>query len=119
MDKGFFDSINQVLQAIHTLNENCIIMLGALLPSSMHTHAMISMFTFCNDKLARHCTSNPRLEHARPGKHLLGPRGPMDEYFDGQGNVNEFGCDVIAGALERKIYSTKLVDHFRELQGRD
>ena len=43
---------------------------------------------------------NPRLEHAGPGKHLLGNRGLIEEYFDQYGNINDFGCDVIARALE-------------------
>ena len=61
---------------------------------------MIRSFTFRNDNIAARCAGNPRLEHARPGKHLLGNRGSIEEYFDQYGNINDFSCDVIARALE-------------------
>ena len=114
-DRHFFESVNSAIEVVQTQNDKCIIMLGASLPSSKDTQAMISTFTFRNDKLAGRCASNSRLEHARPGKHLLGLWGAMEEYFDDYGNVNEFGCDVIARALERKIFSTKLLERFHKL----
>ena len=76
---------------------------------------MISLFTFRNDKLAARCTAEDRLEHARPGKHLLSSRGPVEAYYDGVGNINELGGDVIARALEHKIFSARLMQRWEGL----
>ena len=114
-DRRYFDGVEQVIKVIHTQNDNCIIVLGATLPSTLDSKPMVRSFTFRNDKLAARCTAEEFLEHARPGKHLLGNRGPIDAYYDGDGNINDLGGDVIARALERKIYSAKLLQRWETI----
>ena len=72
-------------------NEFAIIILGASLPLPGDSRLMINSFGFRNDKIAGRCGVEARLEHARLGKHLLGPRGPIPDYFDEYGNINELG----------------------------
>ena len=115
MDKKYFEGVEQALEAIYNQNEKCIVMLGAILPSTLDNKPMVSFFTFRNDKLAARCTLEDWLEHARPGKHLLGVWGPIDAYFDGDGNINDLGGDAIARALERKIYSARLLQRWETL----
>ena len=79
---------------------------------------MVNAFTFRNNKLASRCGGIPNLEHARLGRHLLGPRGPIPAYFDDLGNINELGANVITRALERKIYSAQLFQRYDELNSR-
>ena len=114
-DKRFFQGVEDVVKAIDSQNDKCIIVLGAMLPGLRDSRPMINTFTFRNDKLAARCIGNVRLEHARPGRHLIGPKGPIPEYYDGFGNINELRGDVIARALERKIYSAKLFNKYEEL----
>ena len=102
-----------MIRVIDNQNEKCIIVLGAMLPGVKDTRPMINTFAFRNDKLATRCPGDVRLEHARPGKHLLGSKGPIMEYYDEFGNLNEFGGDVIARALERQIFSAKIFQKYR------
>ena len=82
-DRRYFDGVERVINVIHTQNERCIIVLGATLPSTLDSKPMVRSFTFRNDKLVARCTADEFLEHARPGKHLLGNHGPIDAYYDG------------------------------------
>ena len=107
-DSRFFRGVEATIREVKNQNERAILVLGATLPSTGDTRPMVRSFTFRNDKLAARCTADPRLEHARPGKHLLGPRGPVEDYYDGDGNINELGSDVIARMLERKLFSARL-----------
>ena len=76
---------------------------------------MINTFSFRNNKIAGRCAVEDRLEHARPRCHLLGAHGPIPDYFDETGDINEMGCDVIARALEHKIFSARLFQRHREM----
>lgn len=114
-DRIFFRALERLISSIKTQNKNCVIVLGATLPAGGDKRVMVRTFGFRNDKLAARCTGNPRLEHARPGKALLCAKGPIHEYFDEFGNINEFGGDVITRALEQKIYSAKLFQRVDEL----
>ena len=114
-DRVFFAGLEKVISCIKTQNSSCIIVLGVSLPAVRDSRAMVCTFGFWNDKLAVRCACDPRLEHARPGKALLCAKGPIHEYFDELGNINEYSGDVIARALERKIYSAKLFQRVTEL----
>ena len=111
-DKVFFEAVNKVLYELKNQNAKAIVVLGASLPSVLDSKAMVNMFIFRNDKLAARCSDNPRWEHARPGKQLLGKGGPIEEYYDEYGNLNELGSNVVSRALERKICSAKLLDRY-------
>ena len=114
-DKVFFKGLEKFIEVVKNRNDHCVIVLGVTLPSVDDTRPMIRTFGFCNDKIVARCAGNLRLEHARPGRALLGPHGPIKEYFDELGNINEYGGDVISRALERKIYSAKLFQRVEEL----
>ena len=111
-DKVFFEAVNKMLYELKNQNAKAIVVLGASLPSVLDSKAMVNTFIFRNDKLAARCSENPRWEHARPGKHLLGKGGPIEEYYDEYGNLNELGSDVVSRALERKISSAKLMERY-------
>ena len=64
---------------------------------------MINSFIFQNDRLASFCAVDQDLEFARPGRLLLKKGGPIPEYFDEYGNINESGLDVVRRALEHKL----------------
>ena len=108
-DRQYFQGVEEVIRVIQNQNGCCILVLGATLPLTEASRPMVQSFTFRNDKLATRCTRETRLEHARPGKHLLGPHGLIEAYYDGDGNINDLGGDVIAKALERKIFSARLM----------
>ena len=115
-DKRFFAGVEAVIDILKNQNEFVLIMLGVSLPSPGDSRPMINSFGFRNDKIAGRCGVEARLEHVRPGKHLLGPRGPIPDYFDDYSNINELGGDVITRALERKIFSAKLFSKYDELR---
>ena len=115
-DHRYFKGVESIIRAVKNQNKKAVLMLGATLPSTADSCPMVNSFTFRNDKLAARCNKDPLLEHANPGKHLLGPRGPVEAYYDGDGNINELGGDVIAMALEQKIFSTRL---FQRCEGLD
>ena len=111
-DKRFLTGVDDIIKAVQNQDDRVIIILGATLPSPGDTKPMIGSFSFRNDKLVAKCNGEWCLEHACPGHHLLGPRGPIPDYFDEYGNVNKLGGDVIARALERKIFSAKLFQKY-------
>ena len=90
-DHRYFKGVEEAVKEVKNQNEKAIIVLGATLPSTADSRPMVNSFTFRNDKLASRCTQDERLEHARPGKHLLGSRGPVEAYYDSDGNINELG----------------------------
>ena len=114
-DKNFFEGVESVLEIIQSQNNTALVVLGATLPSSLDTRPMINTYSFRNDKIAGRCALEDHLEHARPGHHLLGSQGPIPDYFDETGDINELGGDVITRALECKIYSTRLFQRHQEL----
>ena len=115
-DRQFLNGVDDVIRAIKNQNDHCVIMLGASLPSSSNTRAMINTLRYRNDKLAARCIHDPRLEHTQPGKSLLGSHGPLPDYFDDFGNINKFGGDGITRALERKIFGTKLFQRVEDFE---
>ena len=115
-DRQFLNGVERVITLVQCQNELAIVVLAATLPSTLDTIPMINSFTFRNDKLATICHGSDRLEHARPGKHLLGPRRPVRVYYDDYGNINELGCDVVARALERKLFSARLLQKWELLR---
>ena len=110
-DRKFFEAVDKVVKEIYNQNEKAIIVLGASLPLIADSKTMVNTFVFRNDKFA---ARSPRLEHARPGKQLLGQGGPIADYYDEYGNLNELGSDVISRALERKIFSAKIFQRAEE-----
>ena len=105
-DKNFFEGVESVLEVVQSQNSSALIVLCATLPSNCDTHPMINTFSFRNNKIAGRCTV----------EDLLGAHGPIPDYFDETGDINKMGCDVMARAQERKIFSARLFQRHREMR---
>ena len=82
-------------------------MLGAMLPSVGDTKPMVNSIVFHNNRFANLFLTSDQLEFARPGKQLLQPGGPIPEYYDERGNLNEGGVDVVRRAIEAKLLAVR------------
>ena len=116
-DRNYFRGHEDCIMEIEKQDGKILIILGASLPSVTDTRPMVSTFVFRNDRMAIHCGGGaPNLEHARPGKNLLVAGGPIEEYYDEHGNLNESGLDVIARAIQHKLESSRLVLKVKNLR---
>ena len=113
-DRDFFKDVEICLSMLRTQNTNLMVVLGAMLPAAGDSRAMVNTIVFRNNKLASRCITDPRLEFARPGRQLLQPGGPIPDYFEEEGKLNEAGLDVVRRALESKIHSAKLLKRFEQ-----
>ena len=115
-DKNYFSARENCLMEIEKQDDKILIILGASLPSINDSRPMVGTFVFRNDKMAVRCGRANNLEHARPGKNLLTAGGPIPDYFDEYGNLNESGLDVIGRAIEHKLDSLKVLLKIQNLR---
>ena len=103
-DNTFFKNVDDMVQVAQSQNPDLVVVLAAILPGVSDTWSMINAFTFRNEKLAFKCTGSSKLHFARPGKNLLAsPGGPIADYYNEFGDINQRGQDVVRRAIERKL----------------
>ena len=108
----FAACVEELLAVITKVNSSCLVLLGAILPSTVDSRWMVWEFIARNAILQNRVTAGRdrrKLEYARPGRSLLTTGGPVASYFDEDRRLAKLGLQVLTKALLEKFQSADLV----------
>ena len=108
-DRTFKYSVQTCLDEIHSRNPTAITVLTATLPGLGDNIRVVRTAGYRNGYLSQLAHEASWLEFSKPGKQLLTPRGPAEDFYDEFYNLNDAGLDVVRRGIEAKVRCAKLL----------
>ena len=114
----FTACLDEVIRVLRKKNSSALLLLGAVIPSMRDDHRMVREFVTRNAIIQGRCMGKERrtMEYTIPGRVLLTRGGPIPEFFNSQGRLNDKGCERFTQAVYDKFESVDLHTRARNVR---
>ena len=101
--KEFKDKVADCLRALRDASPEAVVLVTSTLPAPTDDFRIPSRVGMRNNYLSLLADESAKVEFAKPGKALICSGRVSQAFFDGKGNLNQAGLELVRHGLENKF----------------